>query len=828
MAFHVACPITWRVCDCELGFGAAAAAAARKGGGAGGAAAAVWAGAAAALEGFLADPWLLRPPGAGEGDGATVEVEVPPLEPAPEDGEDEARRAAAQRGAAAAEDFARRLESGAYGSPGAEGDEDEWDGEDHGNASVKVMCRICYTGENEGSTKACKMLPCKLCSKRYHRHCLKSWGEHRDLFHWDSWVCSSCRTCEVCRRPGDPNKLMFCKRCDGAYHCYCQQPSHKNVTNGPYLCPKHTRCHSCGSGVPGSGHSTRWFLGYTCCDACGRLFVKGNYCPICLKVYRDSEVIPMVCCDVCEKWVHIECDGISEEKYQQFQADQNLQYTCASCRGECSQIRDTEDAIRELWKRRDVVDHELMVSLRAAAALPSLEDVSPSYPNSDDEKPGAYVLKNDGRNTLKFSLKSNSSKPPPDTPEQEKVVLKNSGSNKKPSKKKGGQSNKTEDAHDEIFLEKRHDAKSSNSPLGDQSIDGNHDMSPFKNDGNAYISSSTRSSEKNLKSPSMKAVANNADMIPKVKIKGSKASSLHFKDAGEENTSKNDTGKGTKLVIHLGSRHKTRSGSPMSELSNSQREQDLGSIHGGKIDVTSQLKSSRSEVKEKNVMKLVRETGTQQRTSLLGDLGTSKKHATGKRSNALISGMENANETGTRNRLFGLKQSHSSQVNETQGTTALFSSDSSDNLKPSLLKLKFKRPYFEQLNTQASQPEEPAAWASQQEEQLNVAKGQRSKRKRPSMEKADDSDGKAPAKRHQQSTDDEAMDANWILRKLGKDAIGKRVEVHQASDGKWHQGVVANVISEMLCIQLDNGRSENVELGKQAIRLIAGSKGRKR
>ena len=95
----------------------------------------------------------------------------------------------------------------------------------------------------------------------------------------------------------------------------------QNVTNGPYLCPKHTRCHSCGSGVPGSGHSTRylskrmrlikftsdllsmsllpdvpcfsitfwiwvprWFLGYTCCDACGRLFVKGNYCPVCLKV----------------------------------------------------------------------------------------------------------------------------------------------------------------------------------------------------------------------------------------------------------------------------------------------------------------------------------------------------------------------------------------------------------------------------------------------------------------------------------------------------------------------------------------------------------------
>ena len=61
----------------------------------------------------------------------------------------------------------------------AEGDEDEWDGEDQGNASVKVMCRLCCFGENEGSTKAAKMIPCKLCNKKYHRNCLKSWGEHR-------------------------------------------------------------------------------------------------------------------------------------------------------------------------------------------------------------------------------------------------------------------------------------------------------------------------------------------------------------------------------------------------------------------------------------------------------------------------------------------------------------------------------------------------------------------------------------------------------------------------------------------------------------------------
>jgi hypothetical protein len=202
------------------------------------------------------------------------------------------------------------------------------------------------------------------------------------------------------------------------------------------------------------------------------------------------------------------------------------------------------------------------------------------------------------------------------------------------------------------------------------------------------------------------------------------------------------------------------------------------SISGGKIDGTSQFKSSKSEKKEKSVMKLVRETAVQQRNSLLGELGTSKKHVTGKRSTSVVSTMENPSEGGTRSRSFGHKQSISNQPTENQGTA------SPDSLKPSLLKLKFKRPHFEQPSAQVSQPEELATWASQQEE-LNVAKGQRSKRKRPSVDKMDGSEGKPPSKRHAQGTGDEAMDATWILRKLGKDAIGKRIEIELASDGKW-------------------------------------------
>lgn len=34
----------------------------------------------------------------------------------------------------------------------------------------------------------------------------------------------------------------------------------QNVSSGPYLCPKHTRCHSCNSSVPGNGLSVRYVV----------------------------------------------------------------------------------------------------------------------------------------------------------------------------------------------------------------------------------------------------------------------------------------------------------------------------------------------------------------------------------------------------------------------------------------------------------------------------------------------------------------------------------------------------------------------------------------
>jgi hypothetical protein len=44
---------------------------------------------------------------------------------------------------------------------------------------MNVMCRLCFFGENEGSEKARRMLPCKKCGNKYHRSCLKSWRSNQ-------------------------------------------------------------------------------------------------------------------------------------------------------------------------------------------------------------------------------------------------------------------------------------------------------------------------------------------------------------------------------------------------------------------------------------------------------------------------------------------------------------------------------------------------------------------------------------------------------------------------------------------------------------------------
>ncbi|XVE76735.1 hypothetical protein DITRI_Ditri13aG0005200 [Diplodiscus trichospermus] len=752
----------------------------------------------------------------------------------------------------AAEDYARKVESGDIAVASKNSAVEE-----QGQSNANVMCRMCFRGENGGSERARRMLSCRNCGKKYHRSCLKSWAQHRDLFHWSSWTCPYCRTCEVCRSTGDPTRLMFCKRCDDAYHCYCQHPAHKNVTSGPYLCPKHTRCHSCGSNVPGNGLSVRWFLGYTCCDACGRLFVKGNYCPVCLKVYRDSESTPMVCCDVCQRWVHCQCDGISDEKYLQFQVDGNLQYKCATCRGECYQVTDLEDAVQELWRRKDSADRDLIASLRAAAGLPTQEEIFSIYPYSDDEENGPVMTKNELGRSLKFSLKGMAEM----SPKKNKENGKKSSSKKYP-KKKAYQASLISKGESQLSSEGNQDIQCQGYSLGE---DRNNEVASQGNEGQdisspvAGICSTNQPGFLRHKLVDEVMVSDEDKTSHVLKIKSNKP---HYLDSGDDSGkhgSKSKTVKAKKLVINLGARKINVTNSPMSDTSSLQREQDVisyngvqdanqrrmddkyildrhdstaKSAEGDRVDHSTKSRGVKTAGREGNLIKFgkIRPEIPELR-SKFGAANSSGGYGivppeqarveSGKRSidgSRLAAAPSAEVSTQRGGKVMSGKQLEDradtyGESNEGYGRMPLLNSLPKDP-KPSL-KFKLKKPNLENQNSQV-----------RSEEEKSSIKGQRSKRKRPSpfMEKSlfNEDEDLDVTQAHQDSLMDGMMDASWILKRLGKDAIGKKVEIHQASDNSWHKGAVTDIIegTSTLSVMLDDGRVKTLELGKQGVRFV--------
>ncbi|XP_024984459.1 uncharacterized protein LOC112520343 [Cynara cardunculus var. scolymus] len=792
MAFHVACPITCRrICYCSLGFPKELQNDKGKNG---------FLEEIARLKEFLDDPWLIK------NDKKTVQVLVPKVAVAPPppqvtvtpnvavvDGNAaeemlsaQNKRAALQRKAAAAslvaEDYARRFESGETVDATK-----DLAGEEQALSNAKVMCRLCFSGENERSEKTKKMLSCRSCSKKYHRSCLKAWAHDRDLFHWSSWSCPSCRICEVCRRTGDPNKLMFCKRCDGAYHCYCQHPPHKNVSRGPYLCPKHTKCHSCESTVPGNGLSLRWFLGYTCCDACGRLFVKEKYCPVCLKVYRDSESTPMVCCDICQRWVHCHCDGISDEKYLQYQVDNHLQYVCAACRGECYQVRDQEDAVQELWRRRDKAEQDLIASLRAAAGLPTQEEIFSISPYSDEEDDGPALKKEYGH-SLKFSLKGIVDK----SPKKSKEYAKKSA-NKKHGKEKGFPA--------PIFgrVEQRIEGYSDGQSIGsitgdnkDEDVQSHRNVEPDKLSFPVTGSLTDRMLSVNQADVLKHKLANEVPAKTerrtfRDKMKDSRSHQLPTVDDPVKEAVKSKNTKGPKLVIHLGARNKNVASSPRSDASNSLLEQVLTAPNDGEDMVQQRANENRLDLHDS--------------TSKFSDIDGHNIDQADE-----IKGLKLRAKEGNIISMKNPNPKHSNSV----------SHSSQKELKPSF-KLKFKNPYSG----------DQSSWAPPGEEDKSLVKGQRSKRKRPppSMDKSSSIKEDKGAGHLYEDKDmmSEIMDAKWIIQKLGKHAIGKMVEVLQPSNNSWHKGSVIEVSEDTSTVMVssDDGKAINVDLGKQGIRFVS-------
>ncbi|KAL2478485.1 PHD finger family protein [Forsythia ovata] len=458
----------------------------------------------------------------------------------------------------------------------------------------------------------------------------------------------------------------------------------------------------------------------------------------------------------------------------QFQADGNLQYVCPACRGECNQVRNLEEAVQELWRRKDEADRDLIASLRAAVGLPTQEEIFDISPFSDDEEenePG--ISKNEYGRTLKFSLKGLGDKSPKMSKEHGKR-----SSNKKYGKKKGK----------ETFLIRRTEAHQSsgqiNGPLFGYSSGGNKteelqsyeepDTSPFPLAGNKTSRT--------------------------IKIKRSNPHTLSNKEDVVNNSGTSKTTKGTKLVIHLGGRSGNITSPPRSEASSFKKEQDLTSSND-------QAKDGRLREKGGHLIKI--KNANSEPVPPLDTCALLGKRSSEDRASALSGSEVPASK---RNKYSLLK--YAEDVPTVSGN--LIDDDSSipsiSQSAPKDLKSRMKIKISNNSNNGNQDSVPPHG-----KDEITHVKGQRSKRRRPAMfeDKTSITGDDDPV--------NEFLDANWILQKLGKDAAGKRVEIHQPSNDSWNRGTVVEVFegTSIVSIVLDHGKAQNFELGKQRIRFVS-------
>lgn len=219
--------------------------------------------------------------------------------------------------------------------------------------------------------------------------------------------------------------------------------------------------------------------------------------------------------------------------------------------------------------------------MRAAAGLPTQEDIFSISPYSDDDESGSLMPRNELGRSLKLSLKGLADKSPKKGKEYGKKYP-----NKKYAKKKGSQASlmsKTEPHEDDVHYYGH--------SLDD---DKNDDAEPHRKVGPDIYSSPVAGIVNHtegicsINQPGAlkhkfvdEVMVSDGERTSRVvKIKSNKPHDLDSGDDTEKHASKSKFVKTKKLVINLGARKINVTSSPRSDASSCQREQDLTTSNG--------------------------------------------------------------------------------------------------------------------------------------------------------------------------------------------------------------------------------------------------------
>lgn len=216
------------------------------------------------------------------------------------------------------------------------------------------------------------------------------------------------------------------------------------------------------------------------------------------------------------------------------------------------QIKNLEEAVQELWRRRDEADKDLIASLRAAAGLPTQEEIFDISPFSDDEDSGPPPVKNEYARSLKFSLKGIDDKSSKKSKDKGKKSL-----NKKSGKKKGNGASSISVADADGRSGKSGGFHKNKETLFSGEPDGEFSPHTTTLTESAHaVNEGTISKQKHVS----EASATNITKARTIKIKSNKSHGLTNSEEVGSNSSVPKPAQGPKLVIHLGGRSRNITG----------------------------------------------------------------------------------------------------------------------------------------------------------------------------------------------------------------------------------------------------------------------------
>ncbi|XP_057589867.1 histone-lysine N-methyltransferase 2C isoform X5 [Hippopotamus amphibius kiboko] len=160
---------------------------------------------------------------------------------------------------------------------------------------------------------------CTTCGQHYHGMCL-------DIavtpLKRAGWQCPECKVCQNCKQSGEDSKMLVCDTCDKGYHTFCLQPVMKSVPTNGWKCKNCRVCIECGT-----RSSSQWHHNCLVCDSCYQQ--QDNLCPFCGKCYHPELQKDMLHCNMCKRWVHLECDKPTDHELD---SQLKEEYICMYCR----------------------------------------------------------------------------------------------------------------------------------------------------------------------------------------------------------------------------------------------------------------------------------------------------------------------------------------------------------------------------------------------------------------------------------------------------------------------------------------------------------------